>query len=398
MIQGSKMRQRYFLNLSRLHLEHLISGTLKQGQHLRGVNLSFNHLTLLPEIDVRSLTNLCFLDLSCNQLIQVPSALSSLSCLVDLKLSRNRLTSLPDTLFSSLARLEALDLALNRISALPQSVSCLTSLITLRVDGNPLTTLPFGLSKLKFLRHFSFDGCPLLQPQQQQQQQQPQDHNDTPDTPDTPPQTVPVDVVATEGEPSAPKVPTLKELAARVLVRCSIPVTEECAPKELVSYLASSSTCSFCSGPYFDHHVKGIRFLVRSGTTIPMEYRLCCSHWKDENDRILALFRPAPPTSPITLPKEQMAAIVARNYSRAATAADPPVTADISARKTPASQSNNISRKKVSRRLSTASHQGTAAAATGHSLAPSKSRKPFPTSMEIVDEHRTGLWRLPFSH
>ena len=418
----------YFLDLSHLNLSEVVSGPLRQAHHLRGLHLSFNKLTFLPEMDIACLANICFLDLSSNLLTSLPSSLSSLTCLIDLKLSRNCLTSISPALFTTLSKLESLDLAHNQLVSLPQSVSGLTALTALHLDGNPLSTLPFELSKLKFLRHITLEGCPLLE-----------DFNtlisiaeESSHLPASSVLSSPSDVAVVTPAPKA-KVPTLKELAGRVLVRCSIPVTEECAPKEVVSYLASASTCSFCSGPYFEHHVKRFRFVVRSGVTIPMEFRLCSAHWTGDKDRILTLFRAAPATSPITLPESTMRAIIAHNSCRPSITAASPATADLSPKKkfaksfwskfnrsnnnanASASASNN--NRKASRRMSTASHQGsTAAASSALSSTPSLSRRRKAstaesgispsggeshsnfTRMEFVDEQRTGVRRSQSSY
>jgi hypothetical protein len=83
--------------------------------------------------------------------------------------------------------------------------------------------------------------------------------------------------------------PTLKELAARLVVLHQIPIwqhTDQC----LKVYLLSSHTCSFCQGPYFESYVKRIRVVSRNEFGIPMEDRLCIDHWKTDLERLKLMF------------------------------------------------------------------------------------------------------------
>lgn len=442
MIKPSKLNG-YFLDLSHLNLSAVITGGLRQAHHLRGLHLSFNKLSLLPEPDLGCLTNLCFLDLSSNQLTALPAALSSLSCLIELKASRNLLTSLPASLPACLPKLESLDLAHNRLEGLPNTLAAMTALTALHLDGNPLFTVPFEVSRLKFLRHLTLEGCPLI--------------DDVPlqlisaahvDTSNTSPNTSSSSVssVVSAGNSAAAaaaavnldsavtggssKVPTLKELAARVLVRCAIPVTEECAPREVVDYLASAHSCSFCAGPYFECHVRKYKFVVRGGVSVPLESRLCCNHWTNDKDRILTLFRPAPSTRPTTLPEDRLRAIVARNSAQggAAAAMAKPRMSSVSAASVTLESANpkkkerklgwlfrqGKSNKKAARKSSASSHQSSAAPTSALSSTPSLSRRRKAstaeagqspsggsnshfTRMEFVDEQRHGLRRSPSS-
>ncbi|KFO78454.1 Leucine-rich repeat-containing protein 59, partial [Cuculus canorus] len=77
------------------------------------------------------------LDLSCNNLVSLPSDFCSLSHLVKLDLSKNRLQQLPLD-FGRLVNLQHLDLLNNRLVTLPVSFAQLKNLKWLDLKDNPL--------------------------------------------------------------------------------------------------------------------------------------------------------------------------------------------------------------------------------------------------------------------
>ena len=323
-VKPSKLSSSYFVDLSHLNLCGLadVSVHLGQAPHLRGVHLSFNKLTCLPH-DISLLSNLCFLDLSSNRLTHLPDSISQLVYLLELKVARNHLSSLPESI-TALTKLESLDLSHNHFFTITEKVASLTALASLSLDGNPLTSIPFEVAKLKFLRHLSLEGCPLLEDLPDESPL-----NNTSSTPSVSEESS-TDVPApSSSQQKASRVPSLKELAARVMVRCSLPPPAE-TPTELVKYLGSAKCCSFCSGPFFEFHVKKYRFVVRSGYSVPMESRLCAAHWTNDKDRILALFSPAPITGPRELERERLDFIKQRNAAVAAGLAVAPAAGAIS--------------------------------------------------------------------
>ena len=104
-------------------------------------------LTNLQAGDFDGLTNLETLDLSGNQLAELPEGLfDGLTSLRTLLLYGNRLTELPEGLFAGLTSLETLWLYTNRLTALPEGLFAgLTSLDELHLKNNFLTALPEGL-------------------------------------------------------------------------------------------------------------------------------------------------------------------------------------------------------------------------------------------------------------
>ncbi len=103
---------------------------------MQRLNLSQNQLTQLPE-SLAALTQLQVLDLSQNQLTQLPELLAALTQLQGLYLSQNRLTQLPQSL-GALTQLQVLSLSGNKLNDLPESILQLEKLIALTIKDNPL--------------------------------------------------------------------------------------------------------------------------------------------------------------------------------------------------------------------------------------------------------------------
>lgn len=123
-------------------------GLLKQ---LKNLDLSGNLLKNLP-VEVGEIDSLHTLNMTCNQLTSVPS-LEKAKHLARLDLSHNQLTDLPDGIFKLefLSELKASD---NFISKLSEEVSNLQALKILDLSSNSIDTLPSSLAncfKLKEL-------------------------------------------------------------------------------------------------------------------------------------------------------------------------------------------------------------------------------------------------------
>ncbi|XP_028163615.1 leucine-rich repeat and calponin homology domain-containing protein 1 isoform X1 [Ostrinia furnacalis] len=98
-----------------------------------------NLLSTLPK-EIGKMTSLAELDASNNRLTQVPMALGDCSGLRALDLSHNQLGLLP--LQITYLRLEHLDVSCNCISSLPLELRNMNTLVTLNLDNNPLVSPP----------------------------------------------------------------------------------------------------------------------------------------------------------------------------------------------------------------------------------------------------------------
>ncbi|KAF8928337.1 hypothetical protein BGZ52_003436 [Haplosporangium bisporale] len=226
------------------------------------VQICCNELSRIP-VEIGYLRNLTLLDLSKNCLTSLPESIMYLSKLVDLKLSFNMLESIPAGI-GCLTKLATLSLDSNRLKAIPPQIGLIKGLVNLDLSENPITVLPAEIGKLQYLRHIKLDNCPLVEEFSHSPLHSP---------------------------------PTLLELAARVLVRHSVPIPPMISP-HLKGYLDSAGSCSYCDGPYFDSLVKRGKMIEKGEMIIPLEYTLCQPHWNTELERVKLLFCPRPITSP----------------------------------------------------------------------------------------------------
>ncbi|CAG8594404.1 2730_t:CDS:2 [Paraglomus occultum] len=238
-----------------------------------------NQLTYIPA-EIGYMKSLTSLDVSNNQLQYIPDTVGFLQRLVELKLSNNKLVSIPSSI-GSLKKLNTLLLDCNRITELPAELGELKTLVTLDISENPITVIPAEIGRLEYLRKLKIDWCPL--------------------------QTEFVHELV-----HSP--PSLKELAARTIVRLQIPIPEDCT-EDMKDYLSSAKKCSFCSGPYFESYVKRGKIIEKHSQHIPWEYRLCCPHWNTEQERVNLLFCPLPSTAPAREPYRRLRSPSVDNYA-----------------------------------------------------------------------------------
>jgi len=104
------------------------------------------------------------LDMSNNELHDIPEQIAQLTALRRLNLSGNALRKLPPAI-SQLAALEILDLKYNEIAKLPEELAVLTSLHKIDISHNMLTELPWEIGRLEnTLKNFDVQYNPLVVP------------------------------------------------------------------------------------------------------------------------------------------------------------------------------------------------------------------------------------------
>lgn len=122
---------------------------------LRQLDLSGNQIADLPP-DIAKLTRLEVLHLKGNRLTTVPAELKTLDKLRVLDLNDNEIRSLPKEL-SELRKLHTLLLARNQLNVLPRVVPEFGNLETLWLEDNQLTHLPEGIGRLRRLKYLRLD-------------------------------------------------------------------------------------------------------------------------------------------------------------------------------------------------------------------------------------------------
>jgi predicted nucleotide-binding protein len=113
---------------------------------LTSLDLTDEDITDLPQ-EIGALTRLTRLNLRHNKLTSLPSALFTLSKLEELNLRDNKIAALPPAL-GDLTNLLVLDLANNRIQEIPAEIGRLENLAELYLGGNRISTLPHQFERL----------------------------------------------------------------------------------------------------------------------------------------------------------------------------------------------------------------------------------------------------------
>ncbi|XP_060081678.1 leucine-rich repeat protein soc-2 homolog [Ylistrum balloti] len=128
------------------------------GSQLSLLNLSGNNLGEVPE-EIGCLRGLKEFYLQKNSIKTLPATLGSLSNLQILTVSSNQITSLPD-FWLSLSNLQYLDISHNEICDVPDSVQHLQHLHTLLLQHNKFTSIPDKICQLKSLQRLDVsDNC-----------------------------------------------------------------------------------------------------------------------------------------------------------------------------------------------------------------------------------------------
>ena len=123
------------------------------------LDLSYNQLRELPA-EIGQLANLTTLNLSLNQLKELPVEITQLANLTTLDLTYNQLRELLAEI-GQLAHLTTLNLSLNQLRELPAEIGQLTNLTTLNLSDNQLRELPAEITQLADLTTLDLSGNQL---------------------------------------------------------------------------------------------------------------------------------------------------------------------------------------------------------------------------------------------
>ncbi|PNW72944.1 hypothetical protein CHLRE_14g612700v5 [Chlamydomonas reinhardtii] len=120
---------------------------LEEFRYLRILRLKYNQLKRIPAVVYR-LPQLMVFDASGNRIQKVDDAIGHLSLLKELDVSGNEITTLPESL-STLPKLEVLQVENNRLELLPESLGELPGVIKMDLSTNNLRYLPASMGQLK---------------------------------------------------------------------------------------------------------------------------------------------------------------------------------------------------------------------------------------------------------
>ncbi|KAI8059331.1 hypothetical protein BC940DRAFT_371945 [Gongronella butleri] len=276
--------------------------------HLTKLNLSNNQLTRLPK-SIGYLNNLTVFNASNNQLTRLPLTMMHMTKLKAMNVSHNQLTQLPPSL-GLLPDLMIIIANNNALTMVPSSLVYLRQLISLNVSHNPLTSLPAEIATIKSLRKLITEGCHFVDEFQAPM------HHDPPSLQELCARQIVSSPLYTQHmpmarAPDASDVPHDGPTESMPLENAPLPSSSSRAlaralyrlPEHLQAYLMTAQACSFCHGPYFESYVSRGRFIERhANQPVALEYRLCCAHWVDDQDRLLTMFStPASVATPAML-------------------------------------------------------------------------------------------------
>jgi internalin A len=133
------------LDLSRQELTEIPEAIAKL-TNLTQLDLRDNQITEIPE-EIAKLTNLTQLDLSNNKITEIPEAIAKLTNLTQLYLRSNKITEIPEAI-AKLTNLTQLYLRYNQITEIPEVIAKLTNLTQLYLSYNQITEIPEVIAKL----------------------------------------------------------------------------------------------------------------------------------------------------------------------------------------------------------------------------------------------------------
>lgn len=239
------------LNLSRNQLdEKSFPQTMTRLQMLEEVNLSSNNLTEIPPF-ILELPRLKVLHIAENRLTSIPESIGRLTTLERLYVGKNCLTSIPRQI-SQISGLKILSVANNQLQSVPVEMANLTSLVCLQLHQNRINFLPPGIAELQSLEELSLRGNPLISRF----------------------------VRDLTYSPSS-----LLELAGRQVVASNLDRSN--LPRQLKQRLTTAKCCPnpACSGVYFDNQYKQIKFADFCGRyRLPLLQFLCSPNCMIDSD------------------------------------------------------------------------------------------------------------------
>jgi hypothetical protein len=149
-----------WLDMGRNLISAVPAGALEPLVNLQIIGLTSNNLSALPALP--RLSKLERLYLAGNQFKVWPETISVLSALNLLDLSDNQLTQLPPSISKLPASLRTLHLHRNRLTTVYPDLATVTTLHHLVLSANPLDYLPPRIAEMTTLQTLDISVCPAV--------------------------------------------------------------------------------------------------------------------------------------------------------------------------------------------------------------------------------------------
>ena len=106
---------------------------------------------------ITKLTLLTVLNLNDNKLCELPEFLDELTCLKELYLAKNNFSTIPPAIFRPQIRssLILLDMSANQLKEIPPQICWMEKLTNLKLDSNEISSLPYNIEMLTSLKYLS---------------------------------------------------------------------------------------------------------------------------------------------------------------------------------------------------------------------------------------------------
>ena len=111
-------------------------------------------------LSLRLLQRLTILDVSDNEIADLPARFGELKWLRVVRMSRNHIVDMRSCV--GLTGCEELDLSQNKITHIPDTISHMTSLVTLELSHNNIKDVPTGVCKVRRLNVRSFENLIII--------------------------------------------------------------------------------------------------------------------------------------------------------------------------------------------------------------------------------------------
>ncbi len=136
------------------------NGARSELTNLQSLDLSGNNLSEIPD-SITRLINLQSLDLKNNSISEICDSIARLTNLQSLDLSGNSLSEIPDSI-TRLTNLQSLDLSRNSLSEIPDSITRLTNLQSLDLKNNSISEICDSIARLTNLQSLDLSGNSII--------------------------------------------------------------------------------------------------------------------------------------------------------------------------------------------------------------------------------------------